>query len=127
MTNARVEFGWSDAQADCRRLFEENSHPMWVVEHVDLLEVNRAAVLHYGYSRDEFLAMTLGDLEATEESEEKLAESRYGVRRHRRQNGSFIEVEITSFAITFGGRPALLTSILDVTSHWRAEAETRSL
>jgi PAS domain S-box-containing protein len=126
MTDARVEFGWSDAQADCRRLFEENSHPMWVVARIGLLEVNRAAVLHYGYSREEFLAMTVGDLEATEGSEEKVAE-RHGVQRHRRQNGSFIEVEITSFAITFGGRPALLTSILDVTSRWRAEAEKRSL
>ena len=50
-----VEVGWSDAQADCRRVFEENSHPMWVVEDLELVDVNRAALLHYGYSRDEFL------------------------------------------------------------------------
>ena len=62
MTAEMVEAGWSDAQADCRRVFEENSHPMWVVEALEVVDVNRAALLHYGYSRDEFLAMTVDDL-----------------------------------------------------------------
>ena len=62
MTMEMVEAGWSDAQADCRRVFEENSHPMWVVEAQEVVDVNRAALLHYGYSRDEFLAMTIDDL-----------------------------------------------------------------
>ncbi len=127
MTDARVEGGWSDKQADCRRLFEGNSQPMWVVDLLNLVEVNRAAVLHYGYSRDEFLAMTIGELEANEEPEERVAESPGVVSMHRRKDGSLIDVEVTSFAITFGGRPALLTSVLDVTSRWRTEAETRSL
>ena len=39
----RVEAGWSDAQADCRRVFEENSHPMWVAEDLKLMDVNQAA------------------------------------------------------------------------------------
>ena len=56
MTEEMVEAGWSDAQADCRRVFEENSHPMWVVEALEVVDVNQAALLHYGYSRDEFLA-----------------------------------------------------------------------
>ena len=127
MTEEMVEGGWSKAQADCRRLFEENRQPMWVAELLDVVEVNRAAVLHYGYSRDEFLAMTIADLEARQGSEETIAESPRIIRRHRRKDGSLIDVEITSFAVTFGGRPALLTSVLDVTSRWTTEAETRCL
>ncbi len=98
---------------------------MWVVELLNVVEVNRAAMLHYGYSRDEFLAMTIGELEANEQPGEKVAESPRAVWKHRRKDGSLIDVEITSFAIIFGGRPALLTSVVDVTSRWRTEVETR--
>ena len=39
-----VEAGWSDAQVDCRRAFEENSHPMWVAEAREVMDVSRAAL-----------------------------------------------------------------------------------
>ena len=55
--------------------------------------------------------MTIDDLEASEEPEEKVAESPRVVWKHRRKDGSLIDVEVTSFAVTFGGRPALLTSV----------------
>src|SRR5580704_4496123 len=47
-----------------RLLFEGNPHPMWVfdLETLAILEVNEAATQHYGYSREEFLRMMLGDL-----------------------------------------------------------------
>jgi PAS domain S-box-containing protein len=115
MTAEMVEAGWSDAQADCRRVFEENSHPMWVVEAQELVDVNRAALLHYGYSRDEFLALTIDDLSVEKPAPAKVAQDRHAVSRHRRKDGSFIDVEVTSFAVTFRGRPASLKSILDVT------------
>ncbi len=127
MTPERVEAGWSEAQTDCRRLFEENSQPMWVVELSNVLDVNQAAVLQYGYSRDEFLAMTIDALEAREVPEEKVAEGARVVWRHRRKNGSPIYVEVFSFAVTFHGRPALLISALDVTSRRRTEAQTKDL
>ena len=69
-----VEAGWSDAQADCRRVFEENSHPMWVVEALEVVDVNQAALLHYGYSRDEFLAMTIDDLSVEKPPAAKVAQ-----------------------------------------------------
>src|SRR5580692_11132253 len=51
-----------------RLLFQGNPHPMWVfdLETLKLLEVNEASVQHYGFSRDEFLTMTLGDLRVGE-------------------------------------------------------------
>jgi PAS domain S-box-containing protein len=119
MTAEMVEAGWSDAQADCRRVFEENSHPMWVVEDLQVVEVNRAALLHYGYSRDEFLSLAVDDLPGSQKPG--------AVARHRRKDGSFIDVEITSFGVTFRGRPASLTSALDVTYRRRTEDQTRYL
>lgn len=135
MTDEVVESGWSDAQADCRRLFEENSQPMWVRESLKIVEVNRAALRHYGYSRDEFLAMTIGDLVVTEEPAEEhfrekpptsgVAENPEAFSKHRRKDGSFIDVEVASFAIKFRGRSASMDSILDVTYRRKAEAQTR--
>ena len=122
-----VEAGWSDAQVDCRRVFEENSHPMWVVEASEVVDVNRAALLHYGYSRNEFLALTLDDLSAQKPAAAKVAHNPRAPWKHRRKDGSFIDVEITSFAVTFRGRPASLDSILDVSYRRRTEAQTRYL
>jgi PAS domain S-box-containing protein len=129
MTAEMVEVGWSDTQVDCRRVFEENSHPMWVVESLAVVAVNRAALLHYGYSRDEFLALTVDDLDVSEKSGEGEGEGDHAPAgsRHRRKDGSFIDVEVTSFAVTFRGRPASLNSIVDVTYRRRTEAQTRYL
>jgi PAS domain S-box-containing protein len=128
MTNGElVEAGWSDAQGDCRRVFEENSHPMWIVEGLEVVDVNRAALRHYGYSRDEFLAMSVDDLSVEPSAGTKAAHDAPVLGKHRRKDGSFIDVEITSFAVTFAGRPAFLDSVLDVTDRRRTEAQTRYL
>ena len=126
-TGETLEAGWSDAQSDCRRVFEENSHPMWVVEALEVVDVNRAALLHYGYSRDEFLALTIDDLSAEKPPAAKVAQNPRAPWKHRRKDGSLIDVEISSFAVTFGGRPATLDSILDVTYRRRTEDQARYL
>jgi PAS domain S-box-containing protein len=137
VTQGMVEAGWSDAQADCRRLFEGSSQPMWVREGGKIVEVNRAALLHYGYSRDEFLAMTIGDLVSTEDPAEEhspenlhtgeAAKNPPAFSVHRRKDGSFIDVEVTSFAVTFSGRPASMDCIVDVTYRRKTEAQARYL
>ena len=112
-----VDAGWSDAQGDCRRLFEESCHPMWILQGLAVMDVNRAALRHYGYSRQEFLAMSIGDL----------SRNLPAAGQHRKKDGSCIDVEITSVAVTFAGRPAPLSSVLDVTHRRRMEAQTRYL
>ena len=115
MTQEVVANGWSEAQADLRQLFEETDQPMWIHDDLRVVAVNRAALLHYGYSRSEFLALTIGDLAVTEEPR--------GFSRHRKKDGSLIDVQVTSFAVTFRGRPAALDSIGDVTDRRKAEAQ----
>ena len=132
MTNEMVGDEWSDAQEDLRRLFEENGHPMWVRDGPQIVAVNRAALIHYGYSRDEFLALTISDLVVMDARDEpyvakapatNVAEHPHALPKHRRKDGSFVDVEVTSFAVTFRRRPASLDSIVDVTYRSKTEAQ----
>jgi len=108
-----------------RLLFDLNPLPGWVfdIETLAFLEVNEMAVGHYGYSREEFLAMTLKDIRSSEEIP-KLEESlknlppglkRAGIWTHKKKNGSLIAVEIFNYGIVFRGRPARLVLVNDVT------------
>ena len=58
-----------ESEASYRRLFEVNPHPMWVydLETLRFLAVNDAAVRRYGYSREEFLALTIRDIRPPED------------------------------------------------------------
>jgi PAS domain S-box-containing protein len=102
-----------------RLLFDANPHPMWVydLETLAFLEVNDAAVAHYGFTREEFLAMTIADIRPPEdvprlrESVEAAARrgpsggaDRAGIWRHRRKDGSIIDVAITSHVLDYDGR-----------------------
>ena len=129
--------GWSDGQVDCRSLFERNDLPMWVFEGRNVVEVNQAAMLSYGYSRDEFLAMTIRDIEEADGPRDGPSSlsppigdahpSPRTVWKHRKKDGSLADVEVSAVAITFGGKPALLATVLDVSYRRRTEAQARYL
>jgi PAS domain S-box-containing protein len=129
--------GWSPEQVDIRRVFEENLQPMWITAAAGIVGVNQAALQHYEYSRDEFLAISVADIEASEgptrgdvlaiDTAAAGAGADSVVGRHRKKDGSFIDVELTSFGITFAGAPAQLVTIADVTYLRRTEAQTRYL
>lgn len=124
-------------EAHYRLLFESSPLPMWVVEIESLafLQVNEAALRHYGYSQEEFLSMTLRDIRPPEDLPVfDLAVNRHetglrhpGIFRHRRHDGSLIDVEITTHEISVGGRRARLVLAKDVTEQHRAETEIRRL
>lgn len=52
-------------------LFDNSTMPMWILglPNLNFLAVNQAAILHYGYSRDEFLSMTIFDIRSRNEKE----------------------------------------------------------
>lgn len=122
-----------NSEQSFRLLFANNPHPMWVydLETLRFLEVNKAAVDHYGYTRDEFLGLTLLDIRPPAERERLLADvqrprpdlQHSGEWQHRLKDGRVIDVEITSHTLTFGGRPAALVVAQDITERKRAEAE----
>jgi PAS domain S-box-containing protein len=118
-----------------RKLFDNNPHPTWVFDRETLrfLAVNVAAVRKYGYSRDEFLAMTLKDIRPPEdvpamiETVKALGDGteNSGAWRHRLKDGTIIDTENTSYALTFLGRPARVVVAVDITQRKRDEAEKR--
>src|SRR5207253_9350945 len=119
-------------------LFDTHPLPMWVfdTETLHFLAVNTAAVAHYGYTEDEFLGMSLGDVRPAEDVP-LLREVVSGIRnvplyhagrwRHRKKDGTPIVVEVTAHAVTFRGRPARLAINMDVTERVRTEAEREKL
>jgi PAS domain S-box-containing protein len=116
-------------------LFKANPYPMWIYDchTLGILSVNDAAVQAYGYSRDEFLAMTLLDIRPEEDGPAFLemikadqdAFSRPGVWRHRRKDGSVIFVHIMGCTFINGERPQRLVVALDVTERCRMEEALR--
>ncbi len=120
---AETELRYSEARY--RLLFESNPHPMWVFDRETLrfLTVNDAAVSHYGYSRDEFLSMTIEQIRPPEDVaalrasiEGLLEETSAGAWRHRLKSGDLIWVEISSHAFDYDGRPARVVLAHDITN-----------
>ena len=110
-----------------RFLFQSNPHPMLIFDLGDLriLEVNEAAIQHYGYSREEFLAMTLTSLRVAGRGQSSRpptwdAQSKSLIWRHQHKNGNTMEMEIIWSPLTFEGRLAALTMATDVTARRRA-------
>jgi PAS domain S-box-containing protein len=123
----------ADVLRDERRfLFEEHSLPMWVIdaESLAFLAVNDEAVRRYGWSREEFLGMTLMDLRPERDGAAPGSDSRprradVAVSQHRRKDGSRLDVEIVSRAVVWHGRRARLVVVQDVTERLRTEAALR--
>lgn len=129
----RVEEVLQESEERHRKLFDNNPHPTWVfdLETLQFLAVNAAAVSTYGYSRDEFLAMTIKDIRPPEDIPALLETVRAlgdknesnGTWRHVLKDGTVIETENTSYILTFLGRAARVVVVVDVTQKKRAEAE----
>jgi PAS domain S-box-containing protein len=118
-----------------RLLFDANPWPMWVYDRGDMafLAVNEAAVKYYGYSRKEFLSMTLRDIRPPEDVPALVADVSIpsphlhtdGPWRHRKKDGSIIHVEITAHPIQFGNADACLVLAHDITERLKLEEQLR--
>jgi diguanylate cyclase (GGDEF)-like protein/PAS domain S-box-containing protein/putative nucleotidyltransferase with HDIG domain len=117
-------------------LFEAHPQPMWIydVESLSFLDVNQAAVRRYGYSRDEFLSLTVADISPAEDAEAARAHMaglpaaahvEAAGCRHRLKDGSVIAVEIASSAVEYSGRRARLVLACDITTRLRMEGALR--
>lgn len=107
---------------------------MWIFDRETLrfMAVNEAAIRYYGYSRDEFLQMTIADIRPPKDLPrlmQSLAGQEEGPRgrwRHIRKDGSFLLVEVWSHLLEFQERPARLAVVEDVTERLRAEELARA-
>ena len=131
-TSERAEEALRESEAEFRLLFADSPIPVWVYDLNTLrfLEVSDAAVQHYGYSREEFLSLTIeaihpaGEIPKLLQSLKPDTSGNYsaGTWRHRKQDGSLIEVEVFARPLSFAGRRAVKVVAIDVTERNRAEA-----
>lgn len=122
----RAQSRLHESETRYRLLFDSNPLPMWVFDANTLrfLAVNPAAVQTYGYSRDEFLSMTLRDIRSKKEAavlnhylkttdRNELHHS--GIWNHQKKDGTPMQVEIISESLEFEGKQARLVLANDVT------------
>jgi PAS domain S-box-containing protein len=115
------------SEAKYKLLYKNNPMPMWVynTKTLEILDVNTAAELKYGYTKEEFLKLTLLDIRPEEDRELLLkfdhtylnAESCIynGIWRHKKKDGTPIIIEVINHPVNFEGINARLTLLNDVT------------
>lgn len=133
--DARVPPPSARSDVPFRVLFETSPLPMCIYDFNTLryLAVNEAAVLHYGYSRAEFLSMRISDIRPAEDVPALLATVRKqspglqttGEWRHRRRDGQIITVSVFTHVLRWAGRKAVIALMQDITDQKRAEAAVR--
>jgi PAS domain S-box-containing protein len=126
------------SEASFRALFERSPVPMLVFEPDSqrVIEANLTALALYGRTREELLGLRLPDLAAPDDefttaqrevarANAEAGRSWRGTRRHRRRDGSVIEVDITSLSLVHDGRAVRIVALVDVTEPRRLEAQLR--
>jgi formate hydrogenlyase transcriptional activator len=119
------------------RWFENGPLPMIAFDRDSLviLAVNEAAIRSYGYSREEFLAMTVKDIRPPEDIPYFLDILETGDRglvgpftgRHRKKDGTLVDVEVHSYRQRLESQTVVLAEIHDVTEYKQAESKFREL
>lgn len=121
-------------------LFEHNPAPMfiWDFESKQIVDCNDAALIKYGYTREEFLSLTILDIRPAEDVERiksvtatEEVYTNYGrslhndTWRHLKKSGELMEVEVTGHVLEYRGRKATLVLIHDVTIQKQAEEQLK--
>jgi hypothetical protein len=130
--NARLYRTAQEADERYGMLFGSNPQPMWVFDADTLafLEVNEAAIRHYGYSREEFLSMTIMDILPPEDAPglhhglERTGSQRGDVAlaQHQRKDGTIVDMELVSHEMELDGRRARLVLATDISERTRTRA-----
>ena len=109
-----------ESEAAYREIFDHNPQPMWVCQRGSLkfLAVNEAALLLYGYRRDEFAelfprALDLGGLDA------EAARGGKSSCRHRKKDAGLLDLELVWHPLDFEGKPAYLVLLHETTESGR--------
>jgi len=114
-----------ESEEKYRHLFENNPEPMWIFDPDTLkfLEVNQAAIDHYGYTQQEFLNMGLADIRPPEDVEamkkdvkKNTGEKSYSESwTHITKSGTTLDVEISAADVRYGDKTCRLVLVNDVT------------
>jgi PAS domain S-box-containing protein len=128
----RIHTELKESEENYRNLFQSSPIPMWVIDNESLffLDVNDSAIKHFGYSRDEFLALRIDETWPEEEQSKfgvllnpyRTNKTLFqGILRFNKKNGEVFTAEIVSNSIDFDGKPARLTQATDITEKLKSE------
>lgn len=116
-----------DSEKKYSNLFNLSPLPMWVYDTDSLafLNVNNAALARYGYTREEFLNMTILDISPESErkdikekirlNQQKNITKTFGIYKHIKKNKDIIDVEVKGVELVFLGKIAELVVAHDIT------------
>lgn len=128
----RAEVALKESEVHYRYLFEQNPLPMLVYElsSLNMLAVNDAFISHYGYNKQEALALKLTDLYPDSEKKaianltlELKGHAYVGEWHHLKKDGTLISIEAHSHEFSYEGRPSRIAVITDITERKEAEAK----
>ncbi|HKV23965.1 MAG TPA: PAS domain S-box protein [Candidatus Acidoferrum sp.] len=116
-----------------RLLFSHNPLPTWVVdkETLHFIQANDAAVRQYGYTAEEFLQVSLKNIQAESQSDgvnqsaQESPETLHGTTKHRKKDGTAFEVELSSHELEYAGRRVRLVVAQDVSERKVLEQQLR--
>jgi PAS domain S-box-containing protein len=122
------------SEAKYRQMFYRNPYPAWIydADSTQILEVNDAAIDTYGYTREEFMGLNIGDiylnedlLILTEGNANGAPTSNYKAKlwRHKKKTGEIMVAEVTYYAIDYFGKKAVQEHIHDVTEERRLQKQ----
>lgn len=118
----------SKKKTDYSSFFFYNPLPSWIyeIETFRILEVNEAALSHYGYTKEEFLSMTLKDLRPEQEisklvnahadMDKHVGNIYFGVFTHRKKAGDLIRMKINGHKVDYLGNECMMVVCQDVTA-----------
>jgi two-component system cell cycle sensor histidine kinase/response regulator CckA len=132
----RIEEELRLSESRYHQMFNNNPFPSFVYdsETLKIIDINNIAIEHYQYPREEFLALSIKEIQPSEdipslmEHFAKTDPSQDGKPwRHKKKDGSIINVEITEWALNVTGKKYRIAIIKDITERNRAEKEKEKL
>lgn len=131
----KAELELAASEQKYKLLFESNPLPMWMLSlpQYTVSDVNNAALLQYGYTREEFLGLTVYDFRPKEELDKFKAATNTsfrgihhaGIWRHKKKNGTIIYVDIVTYDINYKGQQTRLVLANDITEKHIAEEKLK--
>jgi len=117
-----------------KNLFENSPAPMFIFDFktLQIIDCNKETLLKYGYSKEEFLQLTIEDIRPKEdiakiniavESEEAYGEIHKKIWCHKKKNGEVMYMDITGHLINYDDRRVSLVMLIDVTERIKIEQQ----
>ncbi|MCJ7501293.1 PAS domain S-box protein, partial [bacterium] len=125
----RIQKALEESEEQYRDLFDYNPLPLFITdqETLEILNVNRATLDHYGYEKEEMLNLNVKDIRPPEDIEKVVGTfqdivpvKRAGVFRHLKKDGTIMLMDITAIEVNYKGRKARLALCNDVTDQIQA-------